>query len=118
MADKRTITVTSKREIKKGKGTKGPWKLEGISAVDAEGEPIELKLKSFDTLPVGEPIEVSVEKQSHDQFGDSYLLHYEPGRGSDSWLLNTLDDLVVRVEALERNAGIEQETSGPPPAAP
>lgn len=143
MADgKRTIIVTGANEIKTGTSSKGgKWTLTGIDATTESGDPIDLKMKTFDNLPQGQPIEVEIEKQEHDKYGTSYLLKRPKKEGSGNGLGGAVDDLRERVEVLEAKVaalaggqtpapspGSQTEgksmtqrrrpADGPPPAAP
>jgi hypothetical protein len=101
----RKLTVTGVDEITRGQGTRGPWVLYRVEAVGADGQPIDAKLKSFEALPTGVPLEVCVERQEHPQFGESYLVKRSTTGGSLRARLDAvehrLDDVVQRLSALE-----------------
>lgn len=97
----RTLTITSLDEIATGVGDNGrPWTLYSVSANDEHGIPVPESLKSFQKLPIGEKIEVEVEKQDHPQYGTSYLL--KRPRENSNGLQARIEALEQRVEALEQ----------------
>lgn len=98
----RKINVVDAVEINSGTSDSGrEWKLYEITATTLEGEPIELKLKSFDRLS-GE-VEVEVEKQEHEKYGTSYMLKRAGAKGGNpgARLGPKVDELRGRVERLE-----------------
>jgi hypothetical protein len=99
---RRRMTVTSLEAVKSGTSDKGKdWTLYDVGALDEAGDPIDAKLKTFDgTLPIGDLVELDVTKQTHEQYGDSYLLE-RPGSGRGGGLKGSVDDLRERVERLE-----------------
>lgn len=98
----RKIHVIDAKEISSGTGAKGAWTLYEIVATTPEGAPIDLKLKSFEKLDG--PVEVEVEKQSHEKYGDSYMLKKAGGGSAGARLGPKVDELRTRVEALEEQA--------------
>jgi len=74
----RTITVIETTVIKQGTSDSGkPWALREVTAIGENGEPIDLKLKTFDDLKG--TVQVEVERQEHEKFGVSYLLKLPRG---------------------------------------
>ncbi len=74
MSATRTITVKSLETLKAGSSSGKAWTLRGVKAVDAHWHPIDVELRTFENLPIGEPIDVEVESRDHPKFGRSYLL--------------------------------------------
>lgn len=98
----RKINVVAAHPVNTGTSDSGrEWTLYEITATTLEGEPIELKLKSFERLD-GE-VEVEVEKQTHEKFGDSYMLKPLGSKGGNpgARLGPKVDELRGRIEALE-----------------
>lgn len=94
----REIIATSVKEIKSGKSdTGGDWTLYKVEATTAEGIPIEGELKSFDALPTGEAITVTVKKQEHETYGTSFMLSRQKGSTG-----KRLSDLEHRMDAVEQ----------------
>ncbi|HXW59245.1 MAG TPA: hypothetical protein VEJ23_07175 [Solirubrobacteraceae bacterium] len=90
-----------------GSGKRGAWTLYACTALDAEGQPISEQLKTFESLPLNELTEVTVEPQQHERYGPSYLLK-RPSLGNGA--------LRERVEVLERKvAALERERQGAMP---
>lgn len=94
----RKIIPTDKTEKTSGTGKKGKWTLYEIKATTEAGEPIELKLKSFANLKLGEVVEVAVEQEDHPDYGTSFMLS-PAGKGGG--LAGSVDALRERVDALE-----------------
>lgn len=98
----RKLRVIEAKELNSGTNDRGgTWHLYEIVAVTLEGEPIDLKLKSFDKLE-GD-VEVEVEKQTHEKYGVSYMLKRKgAGGGSPGARLGPkVDELRDRMERLE-----------------
>jgi hypothetical protein len=102
----RKLTVTETKVITSGKSDKGDWTLYDISAVGEDGQPVQKKLRSFQTLPIGELKEYEVEEVNHEKYGQSFTLSLpgsKKGGGSGSRLGPQVDELRDRVENLEQN---------------
>jgi hypothetical protein len=101
----RKINVVSAIEVHSGTSDSGrEWHLYEIVATTPEGEPIDLKLKSFERLDG--LVDVEVEKQTHERFGDSYMLKPVGGGGGGGGnpgarLGPKVDELRGRIERLE-----------------
>lgn len=134
----RKIRVIDKSVIRTGTSAGGKdWTLYDVTAVDADGAPIEEKLKSFDDL-VGE-VEVEVERQEHEKYGVSYMLKLPPGSAGSTAATPSpgarlgpkVDDLRGRIEHLEdqmkglrtavedlKRSAPQLSTAHPEPASP
>jgi hypothetical protein len=126
----KTITVIETSVIKQGRSSGGKdWTLREITAVSENGEPIELKLKSFDDLKG--TVQVIVERQDDEKYGTSYMLKLPRGsEGSNpppagarlgpkvDAFEQRLRDLELRVEALERPSTRAGAPYGHPPDTP
>lgn len=109
MSETRKVTVTSTSVIT----SRDDWTLYEVFAVAEDGEPIDLKLRAFDDLPIGELIEVEVEKRTDEKYGDSYTLKPLGGarkQNPGARLGPKVDELRERVDELE--ARIERLESG------
>lgn len=98
----RKLRVIGANEVHSGTNDRGgTWHLYEIVATTLEGEPIDLKLKSFEKLD-GD-VEVEVEKQTHEKYGVSYMLKTRGAGGSrsGSGLGPKVDELRGRLERLE-----------------
>ena len=98
----RTINVVEATALKTGTNPQGgTWTLYEIVALTPEGDPIDLKLKSFDKLEG--TVEVEVDKQVHEKYGTSFMLKpVRKGGGSPGARLGPkFDELRGRVERLE-----------------
>lgn len=110
MSDTRKVTVTSTSVIT----AKDDWTLYEVFAVNEDGDPIDLKLRAFDDLPIGEQIEVEVEKRTDPKYGDSYTLKPVGGARKQNpgarlgpkvdELRERVDELEARIERLESAA--------------
>lgn len=98
----RKLIVRALEEIKSGTGSSGPWTLFAVKAADEAGQVITESLKTFERLPLNEPIEVAVELQQHEKLGPSFLLKIPHTGGS---LRGRVEDLERRVAALEALGG-------------
>jgi hypothetical protein len=74
MSARRLLTVTRTWQIAEGVKNDHRWTLSGVEANDGAGNPIVQTLKTFDALTVGTTVEVEIERQSSEKFGDEYLL--------------------------------------------
>jgi hypothetical protein len=101
----RRINVLSAAEVHSGETNGKPWALYEIVATTEGGEPIDLKLKSFERLDG--VVEVEVEKQEHEKYGTSYLLKRAGGGGggggggAGARLGPKVDELRDRLDRLE-----------------
>ena len=104
MSDKpvtRKIRVIEASKVSEGESNGRSWALYEITATNLNGEPIDLKLKSFSKL-AGD-VEVEVERQEHEKYGVSYMLKpINANAGSAGARLGPkVDELRGRVEHLE-----------------
>lgn len=116
----RKIIPTDKSVITSGEGKKGKWTLYEIKATNEAGEPLDIKLKTFANMKLGEVVEVEVEQEDHEQFGRSFMLS---PKGKGSGLGGSVDELRERVETLEAKMtwaanAIEALQGGTPAPAP
>lgn len=77
MAAIRIINTSIVKEGVSGAGK--AWTLREVTATKLDGEPIDLKLKTFEDLS-GE-VDVEFEKQEHEKYGVSYILKRKGGGG-------------------------------------
>ncbi len=105
MAALRTLVITERSELSSGVGKHGaPWTLYGAKVADAEGTLLDERFKTFEALPLHEPLQLEVERQVHEQHGVSYLLS-RPKSGS---LRHRVGELETQVKRLgERLALLE-----------
>ncbi len=100
MSATRKLTVVALSELKSGTSSTGiPWTLFRVEATDPDGQPIAENLTTFEPLPIGEAIEVEVERRDHPQYGPSFTLKLP--RRSDNGLAARIEALEQRVAALE-----------------
>jgi hypothetical protein len=99
----RSLVVSELSELKTGTSSKGkPWTLYKVTATDPDGKPIAESLTTFARLPIGEPVEVEVERREHPEYGASFTLKLPRAGGG---LARRVDELERRVAALEQKAG-------------
>lgn len=119
----RKINALSHKELSSGETNGKRWAIYEITATTPEGEPIDLKLKSFD--PLDGLVEVDVEKQVHEKYGTSYMLKRVGGGNPGARLGPKVDDLRGRIEMLEEQVEFMRKqisslnavvTEGAPPA--
>lgn len=107
------MIVRDMRQIHKGRTQKGAeyiiWQ---VIATTPEGRSIDFNLRTFEELPKGEVIEVTVEKFVSEQYGDSYTIK-QVGRRSSK---DEIKELRGRVEALER--AVYAQSQAPPSPSP
>jgi len=78
-----------------------------IEAAKPDGTPVEQRLRSFEELPVGEEIDLSVVKYQDESAGISYTLSRRGGSGNAAKikkLEQVVQDLTARLEVVERMA--------------
>jgi hypothetical protein len=81
-----------------------------VTAVQENGAPVELELRSFQELPVGEVIEYALKKYVHPQYGDTYTLYPPPEK-----LGTRVTKLEQRLEEIEKRLqGLESGLGGTP----
>jgi len=120
---KRKLKVVGQTEKANGMGKNDkPWTLYEYDVETEDGSKVELQCKGFRDLSdsFGKLIEFGVEKQTHEKYGDSYLLH-PPKRD----LKLAVDELRNRVQALEHEVaqlkgmmGKQAAPAAPPTEAP
>lgn len=104
MSSTRKVVVRELRELRSGTSKHGrPWKLFKVSATDPDGRPIEEQLTTFSKLPIGEAIEVEVERREHPEYGPSFTLKLPSAGGG---LARRVADLEKRVSSLEKNGKV------------
>lgn len=103
---RKKLIVTAQREVTSGHGDHGDWTLYNVEATTPDGEPIMEVLKTFEVLPHGELIDVTVKAESHERYGPSYTLKLVR-QGSRT------DEIERRLAAVEsRLAHVEAAVSG------
>lgn len=101
------------------KNGQGEWTIYEVAALDANGDPVEQELRSFEAFPpTDKPIEFEVTPFDHPKHGRTYTLS-KPGSSPGKRLGPKVDELRERVDELEeRVARLESGGSGSPaPAA-
>ncbi len=93
----RTIIATKVEQVGGGETNGRAWTIYGVTATDAQGQPIRTELRAFDRLPIGVPIECAVERRDHPEYGTSFTLK-PTGPIPDAF-----SALEARVAALEGN---------------
>jgi len=106
-----TIIVTDQTTIREGEKNGRAWHLRRVYATREDGSPIENNLKTFDDLPMNQPIEVEFEEGEY-KGTKEYLLkdpNSKPSRGTSTAASSPKGDsggdysaLADRVEAIER----------------
>jgi hypothetical protein len=122
MSDTRLLRITSCKDVYHGSNDKGDFIVYEIGAVDADGNPVEVDLRSFDNLPLdGEPREFEVTPY-HGKNGVSYTLRLPgqaraTGSSPGARLGPKVDELRERVDGLEhRLTQLEERLqAGPTP---
>lgn len=104
------LKILACRQIYSAKNIKGdPYTIYEIEAQNAQGKTITEKLRSFQALPLGQMIEVSVTVFNSEKHGRSYTLHpKDSSKTSAADQLNelrvTVAELQIRVTRLESGA--------------
>src|SRR5438067_5052081 len=101
---KRRLTVTGQREVYHGVKNDREYTIYEVDAVDAQGQPITEKLKCFERLPEGEPIEVSVARRETEKYGVEYTLK-RPKGSQQQEVISRLDDHEERLRTIEGALG-------------
>lgn len=116
----RFIIVKETREISSGRSQNGrEYSMWQIIATKPDGAVIDQNLRSFEDLPRGEVLEVSVTPFVSEQWGTSYTV----ARKNKSKLHSDFELLSARVAALEKHLGLAapeepqgvRAHQGPPP---
>lgn len=115
----RFLIVKETREISRGRNprTGSDYTMWQIIATKPDGTPIDQNLRSFEDLPRGEVLEVSVTPFVSQQWGTSYTI----ARKDKSKLHSDVDELKQRIERIEAHLGLGPNSSpqqGPPPPPP
>jgi hypothetical protein len=108
-----TIVVRSQREIAKGSNDKGPWTMYSIEAERADGTFIADQLKTFESLPLDEAIEVEVTPRHSEKYGTSYTVKPCKGGQIASSGAETSRDHERRITDLEERMGALEAQSAP-----
>jgi hypothetical protein len=111
---KRKLKIVGQSEKASGIGKNDkPWTLYDYDVEKEDGSKVELQCKGFRDLSdsFGKLIEFGVEKQTHEKYGDSYLLH-PPKRD----LKVAVDELRNRVQTLEHEVSTLKGMIGSAPA--
>lgn len=96
------IRIINTSIVKEGTSNAGkPWTLREVTATKLDGEPIDLKLKTFDDLS-GE-VDVEFEKQEHEKYGVSYILKRPGGGGGQPRQSQAASGLGEAVDLLRQN---------------
>lgn len=126
-----SIIVTECRQVHTGTGRNGKeYRIYEVQATRPDRTPIEnMKLRSFQELPLGEVLEVNVEKFDSEQYGTSYTISRKGsggGGGSSSGgtvSARAFSDALQRIGTLEETVtklarrvyGEPQQPVDPPP---
>lgn len=124
----RLLTILSRTPVTSGVSNYGNWTLYSVEATNEAGEPITgVNLKTFQELPLGQLIEVEVEKSTNSDYPDDCTIKKPKGArySLDAAPADeAYEELRRRVTVLEQHVGlIPQRTSvtdvpAPPVAAP
>lgn len=123
------LKILACRPTYSGRNTRGDaYTIYEIEAADAQGVTIKHKLRSFQVLPIGQVIEVTVTAFNSEQWGKSYTLHPKNAPKLDSTarineltgevesLRSELERAVARIASLEgRVMGAAPEVGGASP---
>lgn len=123
-----SLKILACRQVYSGKNQRGDqYTIYEIDAANAQGQHINEKLRSFEALPIGQTIDVTVKVFNSERHGKSYTLH-QKGRtgGGNTERVNELAEMVQeltervatltgRVNALE---GMVAGRSAPADAKP
>lgn len=122
-AVEKTLTITSSNLLKEGETNGRSWAIYEIFARDADGNPIDEKLKSFwqpTDKHVGQALVYDVERQDHEKFGVSFLIHRPEGTGGGAPVGGggggSLDMLWEEIESLRARVTRLEEAANPAPA--
>lgn len=103
---RKRLIVIGQEEAATGEGARGPWTIYKIEATTMNGEPIEEALNSFEPLPEGQPIDVTVKEREDERYGKQYTLKLVR-EGSKT------DDVLLRLNELEKRVNLLEEAVGP-----
>lgn len=98
------VTLTPLTTFRRKDNSEGT--LYEVEARTPDGAEIREPLRTFQELPIGEPIEVAVERYEHERHGVSYTLKRAKRR-----LGQEIDDLRERVQVLERHVGVRSDSA-------
>lgn len=118
------LTITTCSQVYSGKNSKGDdYTIYEVTANRENGEPIgDKKLRSFEDLPTGELLDLTVTPFNSDKYGLSYTLARKGGKVSSHQRINELQavvtDLGERVRRLETAGARGTVPAASPPPAP
>lgn len=118
----RKIIVTGCRAVTSGEKNGREWTIYEVEALREDHTPLppDTKLRSFTELPIGELVEVTLEKYDSEQYGTSWTVKRKGGGSRKRYneLVERVEQLEGQVRALsERVFGGGASTPAPTPAA-
>lgn len=127
-SEKRKLVVTSQNQIASGtsKETGDDWTIYEVWAVDSNGTPVQVALRSFaDLTPhFGKEMEYGVKKHTSEKYGTTYTVSLPKGKGGAGGLGAKVDELreqlgllTARVADLEAGKSGSQSQARPTPGA-
>lgn len=98
------LKITSCRHIFTGHNRRGDeFSIYEVGATK-DGRPINEKLRSFTSLPIGQEMDVTVKVFNSEQWGKSFTVHPKGGQGaSRAAAVNDLHDRVAELESRSAN---------------
>lgn len=101
-----TLRILACRQVYSGTNSRGDqYTIYEVDAQNQRGEPINEKLRSFTSLPIGQEVEVEVTVFNSERHGRSFTLHPKNKRSSQEQVNDAaaqIKALTERVERLER----------------
>lgn len=106
------LKIMACRQVYTGRNPRGDeYTIYEIDAANMQGQKINQKLRSFEALPIGQDIDVTVTPFDSERHGRSYTLHVKGRKGGGSQ--QQINDLREVVEELRRrNAALEERIAG------
>lgn len=124
-----TLKILACRQVYSGRNPRGDeYTIYEIDAANPQGTHINQKLRSFQPLPIGQQVEVTVTPFNSETHGKSYTLHMK-GRSNGGGSTARLNEMAEELEELRNRVGtlsgrldaVEKMVAGrkdsPPPSA-
>lgn len=99
-----TLKILACRQVYSGRNPRGDeYTIYEVDAANAQGAQINQTLRSFQPLPIGQQVEVTVTPFESEKHGKSYTLHLKGRKGGGS--TERVNELVELVEELTARVG-------------
>lgn len=121
-----TLKILACRQVYSGRNPRGDdFTIYEVDAANAQGAHINQKLRSFQPLPIGQQVEVTVTPFNSETHGKSYTLHMKGRSGSGGTarlnemaeeleeLRNRVGTLTGRVDAIEAMVAGRKDSAPP-----